>query len=99
VPVDELRGHGARHDRECSTPPHPAEGVPAFHPGRLAVPHGLAQYPDSTLADLYDPLTMPPALAKAHTAVDRLYRRAAFASNAERVALLFERYQALTAVP
>ena len=25
-------------------------------------------YPDSSLADLYDPLTMPPELLKAHTA-------------------------------
>ena len=34
---------------------------------------------DATLADLYNPLTMPPALAKAHAAldiaVDRCYRR------------------------
>lgn len=28
-------------------------------------------YPDSSLADLYDPLTMPPELRKAHTANDR----------------------------
>jgi hypothetical protein len=60
-----------------------------------------AEFPGATLADLYDPLTMPPVLAKAHAtldrAVDRLYRKAAFESDAERVALLFERYQALTA--
>ena len=30
-----------------------------------------ALYPDSSLADLYDPLTMPPELRKAHTANDR----------------------------
>ncbi len=29
-----------------------------------------ALYPDSSLADLYDPLTMPPELHKAHTAND-----------------------------
>lgn len=29
-----------------------------------------AKYPDSSLADLYDPLTMPPELRKAHTAND-----------------------------
>jgi hypothetical protein len=28
-------------------------------------------YPDSSLADLYDPLTMPPELRKAHAANDR----------------------------
>jgi hypothetical protein len=58
-----------------------------------------ANYPDSTLADLYDPLTMPPDLLKAHEAVDRavdrLYRKTPFSSGAERVALLFARYQAL----
>ncbi len=60
-----------------------------------------ATYPDSTLADLYDPLTMPPDLRKAHDAVDRfvdrLYRKAPFATDADRVALLFKRYQELTA--
>jgi len=30
-----------------------------------------ALYPDASLADLYDPLTMPPELRKAHTANDR----------------------------
>lgn len=29
-----------------------------------------ALYPESSLADLYDPLTMPPELRKAHTAND-----------------------------
>jgi len=36
----------------------------------------------SSLTDLYDPLTMPPALVKAHQALDRAvdacYRKAAF---------------------
>ena len=57
------------------------------------------QFPGSTLADLYDPLAMPPALAKAHTAldraVDRLYRPEPFETDADRVVLLFERYGAL----
>jgi hypothetical protein len=70
-----------------------------------------AQFPDSTLADLYDPLTMPPALAKAHQALDRAVDAAYAAaekaagrkppklsSDAERVAFLFERYQALTSL-
>ncbi|MEM9996140.1 MAG: DNA methyltransferase [Bacteroidota bacterium] len=54
----------------------------------------------ATLADLYDPLTMPPALVKAHStldrAVDRAYRPQPFTSEANRVAFLFERYEALT---
>lgn len=30
-----------------------------------------ATLPDSSLADLYDPLTMPPELSKAHKALDK----------------------------
>ncbi len=54
-------------------------------------------YPNSTLADLYDPLTMPPDLLKAHKsldkAIDKLYRKKPFADDAERVALLFNKYK------
>ena len=63
-----------------------------------------AQFPGSTLADLYDPLAMPPALLKAHqkldAAVDAAYGKKAnaFKSDAERVAFLFERYQQLTSL-
>lgn len=61
-----------------------------------------AQFPDATLADLYDPLTMPPALVKAHHALDRAvdaaYGKRTFKSDAERVAFLFERYQQLTSL-
>ena len=59
-----------------------------------------AEFPDSSLADLYDPLTMPPSLAKAHKtldrAVDRLYRKEPFPTDTERVALLFDLYQQKT---
>jgi len=59
------------------------------------------KFSDTTLADLYDPLTMPPELTKAHQALDKVvdaaYGRKKFTSEAERVAFLFERYQALTA--
>lgn len=65
-----------------------------------AVLDARAQFPGSSLADLYDPLTMPPALAKAHNAldkaVDRLYSKSTFTSDAERVAMLFEKYQSLS---
>jgi hypothetical protein len=61
-----------------------------------------AQFPNATLADLYDPLTMPPPLLKAHQALDRAvdaaYGRKSFTREAERVAFLFERYQALTSL-
>ena len=67
-----------------------------------AVLDARAQFPQSSLADLYDPLTMPPALMKAHQkldkAVDACYRKAAFASDAQRVEFLFERYQQLTSL-
>lgn len=59
------------------------------------------EHSTSTLADLYDPFAMPPDLRKAHEAVDRyvdrLYRKAPFDTDADRVALLFKRYQELTA--
>ena len=67
-----------------------------------AVLDARAHYPTSTLADLYDPLTMPPELVKAHHALDRAvdaaYGKKGFASEAERVAFLFERYQQITSL-
>jgi len=59
------------------------------------------QFPNSSLADLYDPLTMPPALVKAHNeldkAVDLAYRAQAFTSEANRMVFLFELYEKYTA--
>jgi hypothetical protein len=63
-----------------------------------------AQFTEASLADLYDPLTMPPALLKAHqkldTAVDVAYQpsggKKSYASDAERMAFLFELYQRIT---
>lgn len=67
-----------------------------------AVLDARAQFPQSSLADLYDPLTMPPTLVKAHqkldAVVDACYRKAAFANDAQRVEFLFERYQQLTSL-
>lgn len=64
-----------------------------------AVLDARAQFSDSTLADLYDPLTMPPALLKAHQALDKAvdaaYGKTNFKSEAERVAFLFGLYQDL----
>ena len=61
-----------------------------------------AQFPNSTLADLYDPLAMPPELVRAHQTLDRTvdaaYGKKSFASEAERVAFLFERYQTITSL-
>jgi len=60
----------------------------------------------ATLADLYDPLTMPPELLKAHqkldAAVDKAYEasggKKSYKSDAERVAFLFELYQTCTSL-
>ena len=64
-----------------------------------AVLAARALYPNATLADLYDPLTMPPELLKAHKALDRAvdaaYGKVSFASEAERVAFLFRLYRGL----
>jgi hypothetical protein len=60
-----------------------------------------AEFPDSSLADLYDADLMPPGLRKAHRAldeaVDRLYRTTPFASDSERVEHLFSLYEAMVA--
>jgi hypothetical protein len=64
-----------------------------------AVLDARAAHPTSSLADLYDPDTMPADLRRAHhaldLAVDRLYRPAPFASDRDRVEHLFGRYEAL----
>jgi hypothetical protein len=61
-----------------------------------------AAFPDSTLADLYDPVTMPPALVKAHQALDRAvdaaYGRRSLATDADRVAFLFDLYRHVTSL-
>lgn len=60
-----------------------------------------AAHPGATLADLYDPDVMPADLRKAHRAldlaVDRLYRKAPFESDRERVEHLFMLYEKMTA--
>ena len=70
-------------------------------PHARAVLDARGQYSDSSLADLYDPDLMPPPLRKAHQqldrAVDRLYRRAVFHSERERVEHLLARYERIVA--
>ena len=65
-----------------------------------AVLDARAKYPTATLADLYDPLTMPAPLLQAHQqldrAVDRCYRPEPFPSDRHRVEYLFARYEKLT---
>jgi hypothetical protein len=59
------------------------------------------EFPGSSLADLYNPLTMPPALVKAHNeldkAVDLAYRPQPFANETNRIEYLFGLYDTYTA--
>jgi hypothetical protein len=61
-----------------------------------------AAHPDASLADLYDPVAMPPDLRRVHQALDKAvdvaYGRKNFASDAERVAFLFELYHRYTSL-
>ena len=54
------------------------------------------EFPDSSLADLYDPLTIPPKLLKAHQALDKAvdlcYRSQPFTSETARIEFLFNLY-------
>lgn len=88
--VIETAAQGVLDARAKFMAPRPLAGEGGQRPGEGA-----------TLADLYDPLTMPPELVKAHQALDRTvdaaYGRINFKTEAERVAFLFERYQELTA--
>lgn len=69
-----------------------------------AILDARALYPDSSLADLYDELTMPPELRKAHQANDRAVMDAygfikgspARTSESTCVAELMKMYQTLT---
>jgi hypothetical protein len=58
------------------------------------------EFPDSSLADLYHPLTMPPKLVKAHQeldkAVDLCYRPQAFTNETARIEFLFDLYNEYT---
>ena len=60
-----------------------------------------AEFPTESLATLYDPLTMPPALVRAHAALDRAvdacYRAAAFSTELSRLEFLFAAYRQLQA--
>jgi hypothetical protein len=66
-----------------------------------AVLDARKEFPDASLADLYDPLSMPPVLVKAHAqldrAVDLCYRPQTFENDRQRVEHLFAIYEKLTA--
>lgn len=66
-----------------------------------AVLDARERFKDSTLADLYDPNTMPPVLVKAHQAldkaVDKAYGKTVFKDEKERIEYLFNLYQKIIA--
>ena len=68
-----------------------------------AVLAARAAHPTATLADLYDPNTMPKDLLDAHRtldrAVDRCYGQTGFVTESLRLKFIFARYQELTAWP
>ncbi|MEM9800149.1 MAG: DNA methyltransferase [Planctomycetota bacterium] len=78
--------------------PWPEEPTPAsvekVEAAASAVLDARQEHPQSSLADLYDPLTMPAGLRKAHAsldrAVDRCYRRSPFPDERRRFEFLFE---------
>ncbi|MCY3984459.1 MAG: hypothetical protein OXE85_11160 [Roseovarius sp.] len=82
-----------------NTFPLPSNGADPskLEPLAQAVLDARAAHPGATLADLYDPDLMPPNLRRAHQAldraVDRLYRRAGFTSERERIEHLFMLYE------
>jgi hypothetical protein len=85
-----------------SWPENPNEKqIKAIETAAQKVLDARAEFPNSSLADLYDPLTMPPILVKAHNeldkAVDLAYRPQAFTSEAKRMEFLFELYEKYTA--
>ena len=65
-----------------------------------AVLGARTKFPGNSLADLYDPDTMPPALLKAHQeldkAVDKAYCKSNFKNEKERIEFLFDLYQQIT---
>jgi hypothetical protein len=95
-------------DAALGTPAHKAKA--AIEAAAQGVLDARAQFQQgdkpASLADLYDPLTMPPALFKAHqkldAAVDAAYAlcggKKTWKNDAERVAFLFELYQRFTSL-
>ena len=83
-------------------PPAPSEAQrAAVAAAAEAVLEARAAFPGESLAALYDPGTMPPALARAHQALDRAvdkcYRPQPFATELARLEFLFGLYQQLSA--
>lgn len=82
-------------------PPRGIASLASLDPLAQAILDVRAAYSNATLADLYDPDTMPVALRKAHQvldrAVDKLYRKEPFKTDRERAEHLLGLYEQMTA--
>ena len=74
---------------------------PTLERAAQSVLDARAEFPDTSLANLYDPDLMPPKLRQAHNALDRevdkLYRRSGFGSDRERFEHLLALYERMKA--
>ena len=100
-------GNGIRYSKDIVYNNFPWPEINALQTDKIetaaqAVLDARAVHSNSSLADLYDPLTMPANLLKAHQvldkAVDAAYCYKGAATDAARVAFLFERYQQITSL-
>ena len=100
-PTEEVEKWKSGKVEKCEGDPTNCSTVPPFHLSTISVTaeailSARALYPDSSLADLYDPLTMPPELRAAHAANDRAvlaaYGLSPAATEREIVAHLFSLY-------
>jgi len=86
-----------------NTFPIPDAGLEILEPYAQKVLDARANHPNSTLADLYDPLTMPVDLIRAHRrldkTVDHMYHRdrKPFDSDDDRLEFLLEQYGKMVA--
>ena len=74
---------------------------PTLERAAKSVLKARADFPDASLANLYDPDIMPPKLRQAHNALDRevdkLYKRSGFGSDRERFEHLLALYERMKA--
>ena len=82
-------------------PPNPTEKLTALVKLKAQIILDIRkEFSDASLADLYDPISMPPKLNKAHAeltqTIDSCYRREPFTSDRQRIEFLFNLYEKIT---
>ena len=101
-PALPVRGEPVEPQQAVNASTGSARAVKNIEAAAQAVLDARAVHTNASLADLYDPLTMPANLLKAHQvldkAVDAAYGYKGAATDAARVAFLFERYQQITSL-